>query len=34
VLRPDVLEQIFGVRVLVDAHPISGAPRVTPVHTQ
>lgn len=33
VLRPDVLEQVFGVRVLVDAHPISGAPRVTPVHT-
>ena len=34
VLRPDVLEQVFGVRVLVDAHPISGAPRITPVHTQ
>ena len=33
VLRPEVLEQVFGVRVLVDAHPISGAPRVTPVHT-
>src|SRR5262245_4282461 len=33
VLRPEVLQQIFGVRVLVDAHPISGAPRVTPVHT-
>lgn len=32
VLRPEVLEQVFGVRVLVDAHPISGAPRVTPVH--
>jgi len=33
VLRPEVLEQVFGVRVLVDAHPISGAPRVTPVHS-
>jgi iron complex transport system ATP-binding protein len=33
VLRPEVLQQVFGVRVLVDAHPISGAPRVTPVHT-
>ena len=33
VLRPEVLEQVFGVRVLVDTHPISGAPRVTPVHT-
>ena len=32
VLRPEVLEQVFGVRVLVDAHPVSGAPRVTPVH--
>ena len=34
VLRSEVLEQVFGVRVLVDAHPISGAPRITPVHTQ
>lgn len=34
VLRSDVLEEVFGVRVLVDAHPISGAPRVTPVHTK
>ena len=32
VLRSEVLEEVFGVRVLVDAHPISGAPRVTPVH--
>lgn len=32
VLRPDLLNEVFGVRVLVDRHPISGAPRITPVH--
>ena len=32
VLTPDLLKQVFAVRVLVDAHPISGVPRITPVH--
>ena len=32
VLTPDLLKEVFAVRVLVDAHPISGAPRITPVH--
>ncbi len=32
VLTPDLLKEVFGIEVLVDAHPISGAPRVTPVH--
>ena len=32
VLTPELLKEVFAVNVLVDAHPISGAPRVTPVH--
>jgi iron complex transport system ATP-binding protein len=32
VLTPDLLKQVFAVRVLVDAHPITGVPRITPVH--
>lgn len=32
VLTPDLLREVFAVRVLVDAHPISGVPRITPVH--
>ena len=32
VLTPQRLEDIFDLRVLVDEHPISGAPRITPVH--
>ena len=32
VLEPDLLREVFSVDVLVDAHPISGVPRVTPVH--
>jgi iron complex transport system ATP-binding protein len=32
VLVPDLLREVFAVDVLVDAHPISGVPRVTPVH--
>jgi iron complex transport system ATP-binding protein len=32
VLTPEHLKEVFEVEVLVDAHPISGAPRVTPVH--
>jgi len=31
VLRPEILQEVFEVRVLVDAHPITGAPRVTPL---
>ena len=31
VLRPELLQEVFEVRVLVDAHPITGGPRVTPV---
>jgi iron complex transport system ATP-binding protein len=33
VLTPELLKEVFSVDVLVDAHPISGAPRITPVHT-
>jgi iron complex transport system ATP-binding protein len=32
VLRPDLLRRVFDVRILVDAHPITGVPRITPVH--
>ncbi len=32
VLTTEVLQQVFGLRVLVDAHPVSGVPRVTPVY--
>jgi iron complex transport system ATP-binding protein len=32
VLKPDLLQQIFAIRILVDAHPLTGAPRITPVH--
>jgi iron complex transport system ATP-binding protein len=31
VLKAEILQEIFEVRVLVDAHPISGGPRVTPI---
>lgn len=31
VLRPELLLEVFEVRVLVDAHPITGGPRVTPI---
>ena len=30
VLTPEALREVFAVRVLVDAHPITGAPRITP----
>jgi len=33
VLNPQLLRTVFGLEVLVDAHPITGAPRITPVHT-
>lgn len=32
ILTPELLREVFALEVLVDAHPISGAPRVTPVH--
>ena len=32
VLTPDALQEVFEIRVLVDAHPLTGAPRITPVH--
>jgi iron complex transport system ATP-binding protein len=31
VLTAELLNHVFNVEVLVDAHPISGAPRVTPI---
>jgi iron complex transport system ATP-binding protein len=33
VLNPQLLRTVFGLEVLVDTHPITGAPRITPVHT-
>ncbi|HEY6803150.1 MAG TPA: ABC transporter ATP-binding protein [Pyrinomonadaceae bacterium] len=32
VITPEILREVFDVEVLVDAHPVSGVPRVTPVH--
>jgi len=32
VLRPEILQGVFEIRVLVDEHPETGAPRVTPMH--
>jgi cobalamin transport system ATP-binding protein len=32
VLTPELLQKVFALRLLVDTHPISGAPRITPVH--
>ena len=32
VLTPEMLHAVFDVTVLVDAHPVTNAPRVTPVH--
>jgi len=32
VLQPHILQDVFEVTVLVDAHPVTGGPRVTPVH--
>ena len=34
VLTPEILEEVFEVEVLVDAHPVTGGPRVTPVHVR
>jgi ABC-type cobalamin/Fe3+-siderophores transport system ATPase subunit len=30
VLTPELLQELFEIRVLVDAHPLTGAPRITP----
>jgi heme transport system ATP-binding protein len=32
VLTSELLAAAFGIKVLVDEHPLSGAPRITPVH--
>lgn len=32
VLLPDLLQKLFGLAVLVDTHPRSGAPRITPLY--
>ena len=32
VFTPELLRRVFGLEVLVDAHPVTGAPRITPVH--
>ena len=32
VLTPELLREVFSVKVLVDAHPVSGVPRITAVH--
>jgi len=32
VLTPEILHDVFEIRVLVDAHPVTGGPRITPVH--
>jgi iron complex transport system ATP-binding protein len=32
VLTPERLREVFEIRVLVDAHPITNLPRITPVH--
>jgi iron complex transport system ATP-binding protein len=34
VLTESLIRDVFGLPALVDAHPISGAPRVTPVYRQ
>jgi iron complex transport system ATP-binding protein len=31
VLTTDALRELFGIQVLVDEHPVTGAPRITPV---
>ena len=32
VFSPELLKDVFAVKVLVDAHPLTGVPRITPVH--
>jgi len=33
VFTPELLRKAFDLEVLVDAHPVTGAPRITPVHS-
>jgi iron complex transport system ATP-binding protein len=33
VFTPGLLRTVFDLEVLVDAHPVTGAPRITPVHS-
>jgi iron complex transport system ATP-binding protein len=32
VLTAELLREVFEIQVLVDAHPVTGSPRITPVH--
>lgn len=32
VLKPELLQRVFELEILVDAHPVTGTPRITPVH--
>jgi iron complex transport system ATP-binding protein len=32
VLTEELLSEVLEIKVLVDAHPLSGAPRITPAH--
>jgi iron complex transport system ATP-binding protein len=32
VLTPEALRSVFEVEVIVDSHPVTGSPRVTPIH--
>lgn len=32
VVTEELLREVFEIKVLVDAHPVTGAPRITPVH--
>ena len=32
VINPQILQEVFEVTVVVDSHPLTGGPRVTPVH--
>jgi iron complex transport system ATP-binding protein len=32
VLTPELLKKLFNVQILVDSHPVTGVPRITPVH--
>ena len=34
VFKPELLSRVFDLEILIDAHPISGAPRITPIHTR
>lgn len=34
VLTEDLLSDVLEIRILVDAHPLSGAPRITPAHEE